>query len=191
MKITDKRELLTLVLGKTRQESEAVISDWQQQKRQNPSAQPATSKPSKRTALSLSLSDADLAQWDHLRDLLSHRLGSRDPNAALLWLIEQGLEKLDPVRQEARIAKRQEKKKQKAKQQEVSPEAITAAAAPSKTEVTQAPDLIDDAAQRPCRETARQIELPRRTDRKPIPAALKRAVLRTPKRVDAAERRPS
>mgnify|MGYP003887691121 CR=1 FL=1 len=144
LKVADKRELLGRVLGKSRRESEAVISEWKQER--SPSPTPVAPAP-KRTNLGLSLSDADLAKWDRLRDLLSHRLGSRDPNEALLWLIEQGLEKIDPVRQEARAEKRREKK----------------------TETVQVADPTHDAPPRLKLETVRQ-------ERKPIPAALKRAV---------------
>ena len=107
LKMADKRELLGRVLGKTRRESEAAIIEWKQER--DPSSQQSATPAPKRTDLGLSLADAGLEKWDRLRDLLSHQMGSRDPNEAMLWLIELGLEKVDPIRQEARAAKRSEK----------------------------------------------------------------------------------
>jgi hypothetical protein len=48
-------------------------------------------------------SDAGLKKW----------LGSLDPNQALLWMIEQGLENLDPVRQQERADRKQERRKKR------------------------------------------------------------------------------
>jgi len=143
LKMADKRELLVRVLGKTRRESEAAIIEWKQKR--DPSQHPQAPAP-KRTDLGLSLADADLAKWDRLRDLLSHQMGSRDPNEAMLWLIELGLEKVDPVRQEARAEKRREK-----------------------NAVVQVAEKTDDASFLCAIETVRQ-------KRKPVQAALKRAV---------------
>jgi hypothetical protein len=74
------------------------------------SGDPAAAKNARKIAITLLLSDEDELAWNRIRDLLSHRLGSRSPEAALRWLIDQGLEKLDPVRvqarQEARVSKR-------------------------------------------------------------------------------------
>ena len=107
----EKRELFGKVLGKTRRESEAVLQAWKCE-RSGAVASPRRPLSTRRahgagwTELGFHLNDNELARWDRLRDLLSHRLGTRDPHAALNWLIELGLEKVDPVRQEARAEKR-------------------------------------------------------------------------------------
>jgi hypothetical protein len=98
---TEKRELLTQVLGKTRKESEQILQTWASERR----GEPVTPKP-EMTELKFELTEAELADWNRLRDLLSHKLGSRDPKAALTWLLQLGLEKTDPVRKEARVQKR-------------------------------------------------------------------------------------
>jgi hypothetical protein len=103
--IDEMRGLFEQALGKTRNETQAAIESWKWKR----SGETAPQKP-RTTFVTLSLSDEDELAWSRIRDLLSHRLGSRSPEAALRWLIDQGLEKLDSVRvqarQDARIAKR-------------------------------------------------------------------------------------
>jgi 5-methylcytosine-specific restriction endonuclease McrA len=99
------RGLYEQALGKSRNEIQAAIESWKQER----SGELAPKK-TRTTSITLLLSDEDEMAWNRLRDLLSHRLGSRSPEAALRWLIDQGLEKLDPVRiqarQDARASKR-------------------------------------------------------------------------------------
>ena len=106
----EKRELFTKVLGKSRRESEAVLQAWREERAGGvapPRRPPGTRTPRREwTEIGLNLSAGELALWDRLRDLLSHRLGSRDPHDVLSWLVELGLDKVDPVRQEARAEKR-------------------------------------------------------------------------------------
>jgi 5-methylcytosine-specific restriction endonuclease McrA len=109
--LAEKRELLGQVLGKSAQESKALLQNWEYERRGiDPASRPRP--PSKRrpdgtwTELSFFQNDTELTDWDKLRDLLSHKLGTRDPQAVFEWLKQLGLEKLDPARKEARIAKR-------------------------------------------------------------------------------------
>jgi len=111
----EKRELLGRVLGKTGHESAAVLQTWKRERAGTALAARPRPPASRKaigtwTELGFSLSDAELALWDRLRDLLSHKLGTRDSRAVLEWLIQLGLEKVDPLRQEGRRKKREERK---------------------------------------------------------------------------------
>jgi hypothetical protein len=85
-----------------------VLREWKQERsgvkdasKPRPSS---TRKPHSKEWIELALffGPEELAKFDRLRDLLSHRLGTRDPHAVLSWLMELGLDKVDPVRQQAR-----------------------------------------------------------------------------------------
>jgi hypothetical protein len=95
--LDEMRRLYEQALGKSRNETQATIESWKHE-RSGVSVPPKA----RMTSITLSLSDEDELAWNRLRDLLSHRLGSRSPEAALRWLVDQGLEKLDPVRVQAR-----------------------------------------------------------------------------------------
>jgi 5-methylcytosine-specific restriction endonuclease McrA len=97
----EKRELLTHVLGKTRKESERILQTWASERR----GEPVVPKP-QTTELKFELTEDELSDWNKLRDLLSHKLGSRDSKPAFNWLLQLGLDKTDPARKEARAQKR-------------------------------------------------------------------------------------
>jgi 5-methylcytosine-specific restriction endonuclease McrA len=141
----EKRELLTQVLGKTRKESEQILQTWASERRGEPVAPPP-----QLTEVKVELTEEELADWNKLRDLLSHKLGSRDPKAAFQWLLQLGLDKTDPVRKEARAQKR------------------NAAFLPQVETVQQEPDAA------PCPQDAK-VRLPK-PQRRPVPAGLKRQV---------------
>jgi hypothetical protein len=98
--LSEKRELLAQVTGKTRRESVQVLQSWKNERAG------VVSQEKPRHERKFALTDEELAQFDRLRDLLSHKLGTRDPQAVFLWLMKQGLQKLDPVLQEERAQKR-------------------------------------------------------------------------------------
>ena len=102
----EKQELLTQVLNKTRKESEHVLQTWAAERR----GEAVAPKPRTYTAGVEELTEAEYAEWNRLRDLLSHKVGSRDPKAAFNWLVQVGLDKVDPVRVEARAEKRKTSK---------------------------------------------------------------------------------
>jgi 5-methylcytosine-specific restriction endonuclease McrA len=95
--LNEMRGLYEQALGKSRNETQTAIESWKQER----SGEFAPKK-LRTTSITLFLSGEDELAWNRLRDLLSHRLGNRSPEAALRWLMDQGLEKLDPVRIQAR-----------------------------------------------------------------------------------------
>jgi hypothetical protein len=75
----EKRELFTSLLGKTSRESEVTIQEWKQTRTGTPPAP----KP-KTTQIVFDFTDDELEKFNRLRDILSHKLRSRDRKAALL-----------------------------------------------------------------------------------------------------------
>lgn len=161
--VQEKRELLGQILGKSRRESETVLQSWKCQRTGAPETARARPHATRRpqgpwTELGFYLSDGELGAWDRLRDLLSQKLGTRDPRAVLEWLVELGLDRVDPVRQEARHRTRQEARRQK-KRRDL---ATTTPGAQPQAAVSDAPFLrITGAA---------------RKERRRIPAALRRRI---------------
>src|SRR5690606_25317021 len=139
----EKEELLAAVLGKTRQESVAVLREWKEEKlgiKEESRPRPASTRKGvsrEWTELGLYLSDEELVKWDRLRDLLSHRLGSRDPHAVLGWLLDLGLEKVDPVRIEARVQEREQARARKRAESETEARASASADAEKAAPATQ------------------------------------------------------
>jgi hypothetical protein len=74
----EMRGLFEQALGKSRNETQSAIATWKCER----SGEPLPKKPST-TSLILSLTKEDELSWNRIRDLLSHRLGNRSPEAAL------------------------------------------------------------------------------------------------------------
>lgn len=116
----EKKELFAQVLGKSRLESVSILEEWKGAR--DPEAEllsrarpKGSRKPARGgwTELNFYLNDAELAEWDRLRDLLSHTLRSRDPQAVFAWMLAQSLERVDPVRKQDRADRRAERREQK------------------------------------------------------------------------------
>jgi hypothetical protein len=67
------------------------------------------------TEAQITLTKEQMMQFYRLSDLLSHKLPSGDPNEIIAYLLDLGLERHDPVRQEARSQKRKQKQEAKNK----------------------------------------------------------------------------
>src|SRR5262249_46455618 len=100
--LSEKRDLLAQGLGKTHRDSAQVLQSWKNER----AGVVSPAKP--RHQRMFALTDEELAQFDRLRDLLSHKLGTRDPQAVFLWLMKQGLHQMDPILKEERVQKRKE-----------------------------------------------------------------------------------
>ncbi|HTL12383.1 MAG TPA: HNH endonuclease signature motif containing protein [Bdellovibrionota bacterium] len=153
------------ILGKTRRESEAVLQEWRRERNGTraeesgaPSPRPASRRNSHSrswTECSFFLGAEELALFDRLRDLLSHKLGTRDPQAVFQWLLQKGLDQVDPLRREARIQKRKQAKQKRAHKDA-------------------APQCLEQEAARPVSLPASAVA--KATQRKPISAPLRRRV---------------
>jgi hypothetical protein len=107
--------------------------------------------------------------------LLSHKLGTRDPQAVFLWLVKNGLEKVDPVLREERAEARKTKQAQAGMQSApVKSPPAHSPSPPIDASSHEGPNL--DAPPLGFQETAHQKQSLPRTPRKPLPAALKRKV---------------
>jgi 5-methylcytosine-specific restriction endonuclease McrA len=166
---TEIREAFTKVLGKTRRESAAVLQEWRRERtgsRQEVGDPPLPRPKCRRashskiwTECAFFLNADELTLLDRLRDLLSHKLGTRDPHVVLQWLLRNGLDRVDPVRREERIQKKKSREETVA-----SSVTATRIAAPQRSE------------KETVRKDATSIPSGRSSLRSPISAPLKRRI---------------
>jgi hypothetical protein len=115
----ERNAFLSAIEGKTRQEAKRTLLEvpGNGDDLGNSSKKPPRGKliprSQGRSELQATLTSETLLKFNRLRDLLSHRIPSGDPNEILDHLFELGLDRHDPLRQEERRKKREAKRDEK------------------------------------------------------------------------------
>jgi len=109
----EKKELFESVLGKSTTEARREFREFENEK-YGESIKKTRGKlipiSKNATELRAELDNTFLGNFEKLQSLLSHKITDGDPAEIVRFLIELGLETLDPVRIQARIDKRKQKK---------------------------------------------------------------------------------